>query len=43
MDPYELDKWFARRWLAIVVGSFASGVMITLVIVMIVLLMHVSM
>ena len=39
-DAYELDKWFARRWLAIVVGSFAAGVMFTLVIVMIVMLMH---
>ena len=39
-DAYEIDKWFARRWLAIVVGSFAAGVMFTLVIVMIVMLMR---
>lgn len=42
-DAYELDKWFARRWLGIVVGSFAAGVMFTLVVVLIVLLMHASM
>jgi hypothetical protein len=30
IDDIELDKWFARRWLGLVVFSFTAGVITTL-------------
>ena len=40
MTDTEINKWIARKWLGIVVGSFFAGVLFTLVLVLIVMLMH---
>ena len=39
-DDVALDKWFARRWMGIVLFSFLAGVMVTLVVVLLVVLAH---